>query len=62
MLIEIQKVAKNDFIKRKPDAKKVYQYVGWCNICKGYQINDCDDINREMYLKKNTLVDVGFTY
>ena len=62
MLIEIQKVKKGDFIRRKPEAKKTYQYAGWCNECKGYQIDDCDDISRCMYLKKNTLVDVGFTY
>lgn len=58
----IRSVTKGDYIKRKADAKKVYQLKGWCYVNKAYEIQDVEDISRCLYLKGMALVYTGFTY
>ena len=41
---------------------KVYKLDGWDNLSRTYYLDDMDDISRGRYVKKDTLVLVGFTY
>ena len=60
--IEIEKVKKGAFLKRKPDAKKTYTRGDYDRTHSRYRIDDWDDISRDMLLSKGTLVWVGFTF
>jgi hypothetical protein len=53
---------KGEFVKRKPDAKKVYRVEGYSRALKRWELSDCDDINRIVYVKPGTLLFAGFTY
>ena len=61
-MIEIEKVKKGEFLKRKPNAKKTYVRGNYDFSYSRYRIDDCDDISRDMLLPKGTLVWVGFTF
>ena len=58
----IERVPAGEFIKRQPDAVKVYRATGYDRSTKKYHAEDCDDISRDMAFKKGTLVYIGFTY
>jgi quinolinate synthase len=60
--VMLNSVTKGDYVKRKPDAKKVYKLNGWCRINKAYELQDVEDISRCLYMKGLALVYVGFTY
>ena len=60
--IEIEKVKKGEFLKRKPAAKKTYTRGDYDRTHSRYRIDDWDDISRDMLLSKGTLVWVGFTF
>ena len=64
-IVKIEDVEKGDFFKRmsagKP-AKKVYLKTKFDRSEKKYIGEDWDDISREIYLKKGTLVAVGFDF
>lgn len=51
-----------EFFKRKPDAIKVYRRGEYCRSRRKYQADDCDDICRELLLKGDTVVYIGFDY
>jgi hypothetical protein len=55
-------VRKGDFIKRKPEAKKVYQALGYCRFNKAYSFVDSEDICNVLYLKGTKDVVAEFTY
>ena len=61
-MIEIEKVKKGEFLKRKPNAKKTYVRGNYDFSYSRYRIDDWDDISRDMLLPKGTLVWVGFTF
>jgi len=42
--------------------QKVYTRQKFCRFEKDYQLDDVDDISRAVYVKKGTLLLVGFTY
>lgn len=60
-MIEVEK-AKGEYVKRTPDAKKVYVVEGYDRVARKYALTDADDMNRQLYVKKGTLVWAGFTY
>lgn len=65
-LVPIETVAKGEYVKLvradKPTAK-VYRVEGYDRSERKYAVTDCDDIwGNARYLKKGTLVYVGFTY
>ena len=60
--IEIEKVKKGEFLKRKLDAKKIYTRGDYDRTHGRYRIDDWDAISRDMLLSKGTLVWVGFTF
>lgn len=61
-IIAIQHVTKGDYVKRKADSKTVYVKGNYCRIAKAYEMRDTDDINRVIYIKRDKVVAVGFTY
>jgi small nuclear ribonucleoprotein (snRNP)-like protein len=58
----IKTIKKGEYIKRKPDAKAVYIRGEYCRISKAYSCIDADDMNREIFIKGDKIVFVGFTY
>ena len=51
-----------EYFKRKPGAAKVYVRGAYARDSKRYSGQDWDDMNREIWLKGDTLVFVGFTF
>lgn len=61
VLVPIQKVGKGDFFRLK-GGKRVWKAIGYCRSEKKYEATAWDDINEYKYLKKDKLVEVGFTF
>lgn len=57
----IEKVKKGDFFRRC-GKKIVYQAEGYDRENRKYCGTDYYDMNRQTYLKKGTLVEIGFTF
>jgi len=60
--IAINKAPKGEYIKRKADSVKVYRLGSFDRALKRWEVIDCDDISRCLYLKSSTIVFIGFTY
>lgn len=58
----LRDVAPGDYFRRKPDAKKTYVRGAYDRATRTYACVDCDDVGREIWLKGDTIVYVGFTY
>lgn len=61
-MVKIEDCKAGEFIKRKADANKVFQRGDYDRATKSYALVDCDDANREIFVKRGKLVFVGFTY
>lgn len=60
--IKIEELKNGEFFKRKSGAKKTYQALGYCRTNKKYEASNYDDINDFIYLKKGTVVIIGFDF
>ena len=60
--VALKNVPAGEFLKRKPDSKKVYTRGEYDQSFKQYRINDWDDISRDMLVSGNTPVYIGFTF
>lgn len=60
--MKIEDVKRGEFIKCKPDAKKVYRKAEYDRSQRKYCCDDWDDISREITLKRGTIVYVGFDF
>jgi hypothetical protein len=60
--VNIKSVKQGDYFKRKPDAKTVYIRGEYCKASKAYSCIDAEDINKELLIKGDKLVVIGFTY
>ena len=58
----INTVKPGEYIKRKADAKTVYIKGAYDRASKSYECTDTEDINRQIYIKANKPVFIGFTY
>lgn len=58
----IKEVKKGEFIKRKPDATRVYIKGDYDRASKSFSCIAYDDINQEIFIKANKKVFVGFTF
>ena len=56
------KKAGEAFIKRTPNAKAVYSVNHYDKATKSYSCSDCNDMNKEVFIKSSKTVFVGFTY
>tara|TARA_Y100000114_G_C11678900_1_gene287614 strand:- start:169 stop:360 length:192 start_codon:yes stop_codon:yes gene_type:complete len=59
---KLKNVPRGEFLKRKPEHKKVYTRGEYDRSFKKYRIDDWDDISRDMLVDGDTLVWVGFTF
>ena len=58
----LRNIRRGEYVKRTPTAKTVYVRGGYDLATKSYSLTDCDDMNREIFVKANKVVFVGFTY
>ena len=60
--VALKNVPAGEFLKRKPDSKKVYTRGEYDRSFKKYRINDFDDISRDMLVSGDMPVYIGFTF
>lgn len=60
--IALRHVGVGDILKRKPNAKTVFIVNHYDRASKTWSLSDYDDMNKEIFLKSDTMVYVGFTY
>lgn len=58
----IKAVKSGDYIKRKSDAKAVYIKGSYDRATKSFECTDAEDINKQIYIKADKTVFIGFTY
>ena len=58
----LKQIKAGDYIKRKIDAKTVYIKGTYDRATKSFSCIDTEDICREVFIKADKLVFVGFTY
>jgi hypothetical protein len=58
----IKAVKQGEYIKRKADAKAVYIKGAYDRATKSFECTDTDDINKQIYIKADKPVFIGFTY
>ncbi len=62
MLQKVEDIKVGEYVKRKPDARKVYKRGEYIRAEQRYELQDCDDHCRYIYVKKGTELDTGFDY
>ncbi len=60
--LTMKQVKSGEYIKRKIDAKAVYIKGAYDRATKSFSCIDADDICKEIFIKADKLVFVGFTY
>ena len=60
--LALNQVKSGEYIKRKIDAKTVYIKGAYDKASKSFSCIDTEDICREIFIKANKPVFVGFTY
>ena len=60
--ITLKSVKPGDYIKRKADSKAVYIKGAYDKASKSFTCIDVEDICREVFIKADKAVFVGFTY
>jgi hypothetical protein len=58
----VEKIKSGEYVKRKADAKTVYVRGAYDSWTRCYCLTDTNDMNRHIYVKRGTLLHVGFTY
>lgn len=60
--VKLSQVKPGDYVMRKPDSKIIFLKGAYDRSTKRFSLTDTEDINREIFLKPETLVYIGFTY
>lgn len=58
----LRDVKPGEYFKRKPDARAVFVRGAYDRASKRISASDFDDISRELFLRPDTPVVVGFTF
>lgn len=58
----VELIKKGEFVKRKADAKGVFTRGDYDQATKRYSLVDTEDHCREVWVKKGTVLFVGFDY
>lgn len=58
----LRDVKPGEYFKRKPDARAVFVRGAYDRSSKRISATDFDDISRELFIKPDALVVVGFTF
>jgi hypothetical protein len=61
-IINLKNVKPGEYIKRKADAKTVYIKGAYDRSTKSFECTDTEDMNRQVYIKADKTVFIGFTY
>lgn len=61
-VVAVERLAKGEFVKRKPDASKVYRLAGYDRQQQRYILDDESDSSKEIAVKAGTMLVVGFSY
>lgn len=59
---KVEAIKLGEFVKRKADASKVYKRGYYDPSSKRYALYDTEDINHHVWVKKGTILFIGFTY
>ncbi len=59
---QVQELPLGEFVKRKADSSKVYRRAEYDRSLGRYQLDDCEDCSRAIYVKRGTPLFFGFTY
>ena len=51
-----------EYVKRKADSSKVYKRGAYDRSTRSYELEDCSDCSRSIYVKSGTVLFYGFTY
>jgi hypothetical protein len=60
--MQVESIAKGEYVRRKVDATKTYRRGDYDRSTKRFSLIDCDDHCREIFVKRGTVLFVGFTY
>lgn len=60
--VTIKSAKPGEYIKRKADAQAVYIKGAYDRATKSFECIDANDMNRQIYIKADKTVFVGFTY
>jgi hypothetical protein len=60
--VKLNEVKPGEYVKRKADSKTVFVKGSYDKSTKAFSLTDTEDISREIFLKGNTPVFVGFEY
>ena len=58
----LRNVKPGEYIKRTAEAKAVYIKGAYNKSSKSFSCTDCEDISREVFIKADKQVFIGFTY
>jgi hypothetical protein len=51
-----------EYVRRKADSSKVYKRGAYDRSTRTYELEDCSDCSRSIYVKRGTILFYGFTY
>lgn len=60
-MVKVEEIAKGEFVRRKVGGK-TFTRGDYDRSTGRYSLVDCDDVNREVFVKRGTMLHVGFTY
>lgn len=60
--LQVKYTRQGEYVKRKPDAAKVYRRGEYDRATNRFSLVDCEDTSREIFVKADALVTVGFDY
>lgn len=59
---KVEDIKRGEFVRRKVNANKTYIRGDYCRENERYSLQDTEDMCREIFVKKGTLLHVGFTF
>lgn len=60
-MVKVESIRKGEFVRRKVEGK-TFTRGDYDRSTQRYSLVDCDDVNREVWVKRGTMLHVGFTY
>ena len=61
-MVALRDVKQGDFVRRKEGAKTTYTKGDYDRTLKAYCLTDWEDNSRDIYVKADKLVHIGFTF
>jgi hypothetical protein len=58
----VERLPLGEYVKRKADSGKVYKRGAYDRSTRSYELEDCSDCSRSIYVKSGTVLFYGFTY